>query len=86
MKINYPQNIHMYFLFFFFKILFIFRERGREGEGGGEKHQWVVSRPKLGTRPATQHVPSLRIKPVTFQFAGQHSIHRTMPARAVFSK
>ena len=39
---------------FFFKD-FYFRERGREGERGGEKHQWLPSTcTPNGTEPATQ--------------------------------
>ena len=36
-----------------------------------------------GPGPQTRHVPLLGIKPVTFQFTGQHSTHLDTPARAI---
>ena len=38
--------------------------------------------PYWGPGPQPRHVPWLGIKPVTFWFAGRHSIHRATPARA----
>ena len=66
-----------------FKIfyVFIFIERGREGDREGEKHRCVREKqlhltcPQLGTWPGTQARARLGIKPVTFCFTGQHSIH-----------
>ena len=68
--------------------LFTFREgkeRGRERamcEKYIDLHRSVVSR-KPPTWPQPRHVPWPGIKPVTFQFAGRHSIHWATPARAL---
>ena len=68
--------------------LFIFRERGREGEGGRETsmfqryiNQLPLTHLQLGTWPSTQACALTGIKPATFRFAGQHSIHWATPAR-----
>ena len=60
--------------------LFIFREKeGRRKRA--DKHQ-ILARPKWGPGLQPRHVAWLGIKPVTFQFAGWHSIHWATPARA----
>ena len=78
-------------IFTFLKmILFIFRDKGRKGKREGEKH-WCVRDTLIGCLlhisnwgpgPQPRHVPWLGVKPVTFPFAGWHSIHWATPARA----
>ena len=42
-------------LLYFFNILFIFKQRGGEGEREGNSSVWLpLTRPALGTWPATQ--------------------------------
>ena len=69
-----------------FKRLYLFiLERGREGERKGEKYQCVVASHKPPTRDLARNpgmCPRLGIELVTLWFAGQHSIHLTIPARA----
>ena len=76
----------------FFKrfCLRMFRERGREREGGREPlmceryiDRLLLTRPQVGTGPPRRHVPQLRIKSVTFQFAGRRSVYGATPARAL---
>ena len=74
----------------FFKIFYLltlFREREREGErernsNVPEIHGCLSYAPNYRPGPQPRHVPWLGIEPVTFQFAGQHSIHWATPARA----
>ena len=59
---------------------------GRKGEREGEKH-WCVKYTSTGCLSNTPSwgagiCPGLGIKPVTFWFTGQHSIHWATPARA----
>ena len=68
------QGAYLPFFSFLRFYLFIFREREREGE----KHQCT---PHWGPGPQPRHVPWLGIKPVTFWFAGPHSVHWATPAR-----
>ena len=68
--------------------LFIFRE-GKGGRKWGKETSmcktninWLpLAHPQLGTWPTTQACAWQRIKPVTFQFAGGHSIHWATPTR-----
>ena len=79
---------------FLFKVLFIylFLERG-EGRKTERERSIKVERdtsigclsPPHNWGPGLQprHVPWLGIEPVTFQFAGQRSVHWATPARAI---
>ena len=84
-------EVEVKILFFLRFYLFIFRERKREGEREGEKHQcaretltgYLSHTPIQGPGLQPRHVPWLGIKLVTFQFAGQGSIHWATLARMV---
>ena len=69
----------------FFKKIYLFLERGEGRDKERERNipVWLpLARPLLGTGPATQCVPWLGIKPVTFWFTGRHSIHWATSVRA----
>ena len=59
------------------------REDGREKERERNINVWLpLVCPNCGPDPQPRHVPWLGIEPVTFWFAGQHSMHWATPARA----
>ena len=71
--------------------IYLFLERGgREGESEGEKHCCVrqtsnsclLHTPNWGPVPQPRHVPWLRMEPAAFWFAGPHSIHWAITAKA----
>ena len=80
--------------FFFFKILFGFRREGREKERERNSNvstfvrdTWISClshAPNWGPGLQPRHVPWPGIKLITFQFAGQSSIHWATPARVPF--
>ena len=72
-----------------FVYLLLEKEEGRKKERERnidmlERHQSVAFPvpPVWGPAPRPRHVPWLGIKPVTFRFTGQRSIHWATPARA----
>ena len=76
-------------LYFYFLKDFIYLSL--EGKGGRQRERnirvwWVLScAPYQGPGPQSRHVPWLGIEPVTPCFAGWHSIHWAIPARAYFN-
>ena len=62
--------------------LFTVREQGGRRRGRETSIRCLSHTPSWGPGLQPKHVPWLGIKPVTFQFAGQRSIHWTTPARA----
>ena len=67
----------------YFIYLLLERREGREKERERNINVWLpVMHPLLGeSGPQPMHVPWLGIEPVTFWFAGPHSIHWSPPAR-----
>ena len=74
------------FIFFptAFKFIYLLLERGEGEEKERERNidvqettaiVFFLYAPSRGTWPQPSHVPWLGIEPVTFQFAGQHSVH-----------
>ena len=75
-----------YCLYIFLKILFIYFQREGKGEKEGEKHQCVVASHgpptgDLACNPGT--CPAWETNQRPFCFAGQCSVHRATPARAI---
>ena len=90
---NTCTHSHTEFSFFFFFLRFdLFILERREGKEK-ERERNICARdtqihclshaPNWGPGPQPRHVPWPGIKPVTFQFTGQHSIHWITPARAI---
>ena len=83
------SNGYMLFIFFLRFYLFIFRGRGKKEKWRErnidmrEKHDWLpLARSQLGTSLQPRGVPCLGIKPATFQFSGQCSVHWATAPRA----
>ena len=63
----------------------------REVKGGRKRRREISMSgclsctPYWGLRSQPRHVPWLGIEPVTLWFSGRHSIHWTIPARAVYN-
>ena len=77
------------YLFIYFRFyLFLERGKGRKKERKRNIDVWKItlaashSPPNWGPGPQPRHVPWLGIEPVTFWFAGQHSIHWATLAKA----
>ena len=71
-----------YYILFYLMILFLYRE----GEGGRTRGRETsmcgcLSHPPYWGPVQQLMCPRLGIEPVTFWFAGRHSIHRATPAR-----
>ena len=79
----------LYFICFLEDCIYLFLPRGEGREKERERKidvrniDWLpLTYPNWGPILQPTHVPWLGIEPVTFQFAGWHSIHWDTPARA----
>ena len=64
--------------------IYLFLDRGEGREKKKRNIDWFpLTAPNWGPALQSRYIPWLGIKPVTFQFKGQHSIHWATPARAI---
>ena len=82
-------NVFTIYIFKDFIYLLLERRETREKERERNIDVWEITSigcfshpPNWGPGPKPRHVPWLRIEPATFWFAGRHSEHWTIPARA----
>ena len=81
------QGVHLTHMQLFKKdFSYLFLERGTEGERRSKTStcSCLLCAPYWGPGSQPRHVPWLGIEPMTFWFAGWHSIPWATPARAIY--